>query len=480
MNNFGIGDLLNLVRAYEPDKVEVVEKAYNFADLLHSGQLRQSGEPYIIHPINVSIVLAEMHADIDTICAGLLHDTLEDTKVTKEEIIREFNEDVAYLVDGVTKISKMNFSSRYDEDLANTRKIITSIATDVRIIIIKLADRLHNMRTLQHKSEFKQKENALETLEIFVPLAYYIGAYRIKRELEDLSFKYLMPNKYEYIKGQQLKIEEENKEHLKKMRDTIQKRLYEKNINNCINIELKNLYGIYQKLNQGCELESMHDLLSLQVSVDNYDDCYRTLGLIHLIYHPVNYYFKDYICNPKNNLYQSLHTTVFGENSQLVQAQIRDFDMNKVASFGLATYWNIKGCNARQKMQQELKKYQSFKSLAEINSVFGDNKDFVNQAKVEVLSNRVYVYTTNGVIIELPTGATPIDFAYRLDADIGNHLNTAMVNNKFVPLNYQLKNNDIVKINCDASSKPTLEWLGVAKTTKAKRLVKEYLDNMKA
>ncbi len=471
-----IQNLFNLVRAYEPEQLEVVEKAYKFADFLHSRQTRESGEPYIIHPLNVACILAEMHADIDTICAGLLHDTLEDTNTTKLEIINEFNEDVATLVDGVTKISKMNFSSRIDEDLANTRKIITSIATDVRIIIIKLADRLHNMRTLQHKKEFKQKENALETLEIFVPLAYYIGAYRIKRELEDLSFKYLLPDDYKDIDEQRLKIEEENKDHLKEMRDIIQKILNAHEIENCIKIQLKNLYGIYQKLNKGYELKSMHDLLSLEISVSTCENCYRALGLIHSKYHPINSQFKDYICNPKNNLYQSLHTTVFGENGRLVQAQIRDYVMDRVATYGLADYWHIKGCDAREKMQQELHKYQSFKSLIEIDSAFGNNQEFVEQAKAEVLSDRIYVFTATGSIIELPKGATPIDFAYRIGTDEGNHLDEVIVNDNSVPFNYQLNNKDIVKIMCnDLATGPKPEWLKMVKTTKAKQLIKQRL-----
>lgn len=475
MNNLTIEDLLNLVRAYEPEKIEIVKKAYNFANFLHSGQTRQSGEPYIIHPLNVAHILAEMHADIDTICAGLLHDTLEDTNTTKLEIINEFNENVASLVDGVTKISKMNFSSRDDENLANTRKIITSIATDVRIIIIKLADRLHNMRTLQYKTEFKQKENALETLEIFVPLAYYIGAYQIKSELEDLSFKYLLPDDYKHINEQRLNIKEENQDYLKEMQDSIRKILFDHKIENCIKIQLKNLYGIYQKLNEGYELKSMYDLLSLEISVKTCENCYRALGLVHSQYHPVNSQFKDYICNPKNNMYQSLHTTVFGENERLVQVRIRDYDMNRVATYGLATYWHIKGCDAREEMQQELKKYQSFKSLIEINSLFGNNKDFVEQVKSEVLSNRVYVYTGAGLIIELPKGATPIDLAYMVNVESGNHLINAIVNDKFVPLNYQLENDDIVKIMCNELGKPAPEWLDVVKTTTAKQLIKESL-----
>lgn len=482
MNNLTIEDLLNLVRAYEPEKIDIVKKAYNFADFLHSGQKRQSGEPYIIHPLNVAYILAEMHADIDTICAGLLHDTLEDTKVTKEEIIKEFNEDVESLVDGVTKISKMNFSTRLDEDLANTRKIITSIATDVRIIIIKLADRLHNMRTLQYKSKEKQEENALETLEIFVPLAYYIGAYNIKSELEDLSFQYLKPDDYQNINEQCLKIEQENEDYLKEMKNTIRNLLNENTIENWIKIEMKNLYSVYKKLNQGSELKSMHDLLALKVAVKTFENCYYSLGLIHSKYHPVNALFKDYICNPKNNMYQSLHTTVFGENKRLVQIQIRDYDMDRVDKFGLATYWYIKGSDAREKMQQELKeKYQFFKSLNVLNSEFNDNAEFVKKAKSEVFSNRIYVYTPDGIIIELPKGATPIDFAYRLGANEGNHLVEATVNDNLVPLNYQLQNTDIVKIICnDLSNGPKPEWLDMTETTSAKRLIRESLNCTKA
>ncbi len=481
MNNLTLEGLLNLVRAYEPTKTDVVEKAYKYADFLHAGQKRQSGEPYIIHPLNVAYTLAEMHADIDTICAGLLHDTLEDTKATKEDIIKEFNEDVFTLVDGVTKISKINFSTRADLEFANTRKIITSITTDVRIIIIKLADRLHNMRTLQYKKKEKQQENALETLEIFVPLAHYIGAYQIKAELEDLSFKYLRPNDYADIEEKRDLLENENKKYLLDMRHTINTLLNENNINNWIKIWIKNIYGIYKDLEEGNDLSSIHDLLALKIAVDhpeidNPDICYRSLGIIHSKYHPVNELFKDYICNPKNNMYQSLHTTVFSESNRLIQLQIRDYDMNRVALYGLATYWHIKGCNAREEMQKKLTdKCQFFKALSEINSVFVDNQEFVNQIKSELFSNRIYVFTTAGTIIELPQNSTPIDFAYKLSVDNGNHLSAAIVNNQYVPLNFQLNNNDIVEIKFDKDSRPTPEWLAVVKTTQAKRLIKECL-----
>ena len=290
-----IVDLLVLLNEYNPDAVEEVKKAYEYAKVLHDGQLRQSGEPYIIHPVNVAYILAELHADCDTICAGLLHDTLEDTDVTKEDIAHDFNSTVANLVDGVTKISKMNFSSKNDENLANTRKIITGITQDVRIIIIKLADRLHNMRTLQYKNTFKQKENALETMEIFVPLAYYIGAYRIKNELEDLSLQYLKPDMYNRIKEKKINIELQSESTLKEMYSKIESILSDKDIPNEIKIRTKNIYGIYKFLSEGYKISDIHDLLALKIMVDEIDNCYRTLGLIHKEYHPINNEFKDYV-----------------------------------------------------------------------------------------------------------------------------------------------------------------------------------------
>ena len=400
MENDILQDLIDKLNEYNSEEVGVIKKAYEYAKKLHDGQYRQSGEPYINHPLNVAYILADMHADRDTICAGLLHDVLEDTEITKEDIAHDFNQNVANLVDGVTKLSKMNFSSKQDQNLANTRKIITGITEDVRIIIIKLADRLHNMRTLQFKSEFKQKENALETMEIFVPLAYYIGAYRIKSELEDLSLRYLKPDMYKKIEERKLKIEEDSNSCLQEMLLKIQAMLNDKNIPNEIKVRTKNIYGIYKRLSEGQKLADIHDLLALKIMVDEVANCYFVLGMIHEEYHPINNKFKDYICNPKTNMYRSLHTTVFGPDDRLVQTQIRTFAMDKVASFGLTAYWDVEKGNARDVMQEDLKsKFQFFKSLAEINSMFGDNQQFVNQVKCELFSDKVYVYTTRGDII---------------------------------------------------------------------------------
>lgn len=476
MNNITLQDLLDKLEEYNPEEVEIVKRAYEYADTLHQGQMRQSGESYISHPLNVAYILADMHADKDTICAGLLHDTLEDTNITKEDISHDFNQNVANLVDGVTKLAKMNFSSKQAQNYANTRKIITGITEDVRIIIIKLADRLHNMRTLGFKSEFKQKENALETMEIFVPLAYYIGAYRIKLELEDLSLQYLKPDMYKKITERKMRLEESSDECLKEMLYKIEALLNAKNIPNEIKIRTKNIYGIYKRLNEGHKLSDIHDLLALKIMVNEVANCYYTLGMIHKEYHPINDKFKDYICNPKTNMYQSLHTTVFGPDDRLVQTQIRTFDMDKVASFGLTAYWDEQKGKARDVMQEDLKqKFQFFKSLTEINSMFGDNQQFVNQVKTELFADRVYVYTTKGDIIELPKGATPIDFAYKIHTDIGNTMVGVFVNDEFVPIDYVLKNKDRVRIVTDELSYgPREDWIDKAQTSLAKRKIKEF------
>ena len=476
MDELSINDLLNNIKTYNPNEVDEIEKAYLYAKNLHNGQYRQSGEPYISHPLHVAYILADMHADKDTICAGLLHDTLEDTNITKEDIAHDFNQDIANLVDGVTKLAKMNFSSKQDQNYANTRKIITGITEDVRIIIIKLADRLHNMRTLGFKSEFKQKENALETMEIFVPLAYYIGAYRIKSELEDLSLQYLKPDMYKTIEERKLKIEESSEDCLNEMLYKIETLLNNRNIPNEIKIRTKNIYGIYKRLSEGHKLSDIHDLLALKIMVDEVANCYYTLGMIHQKYHPINDKFKDYICNPKTNMYQSLHTTVFRPDDRLVQTQIRTFDMDKVASFGLTAYWDEQKGKARDVMQDDLKqKFQFFKSLTEINSMFGDNQQFVNQVKTELFADRVYVYTTKGDIIELPKGATPIDFAYKIHTDIGNTMVGVFVNDEFVPIDYVLKNKDRVRIVTDELSYgPREDWIDKAQTSLAKRKIKEF------
>ena len=439
---------LDLISRYNPKGVNTIIKAYDYAKYLHDGQYRQSGEPYIIHPLNVAYILAEYHADTDTICAAMLHDVLEDCsdKTSKKEITDMFNEEVANLVDGVTKINKMNFSSKSEETEANARKIITSLTNDVRIIIIKLADRTHNMRTLEFKSTFKQKENALETLEIFVPLAQFLGIYKMKNELEDLSFKYIDKDMYKKYEEIYYNIENNNKQVLIDMSKELSQELKNNNINNIADYRIKNIYGIYKRLKNNETIESIHDLLAVKIGVKTVPECYYSLGIVHSIYKPVNAKFKDYICNPKTNNYQSLHTTLFGPNNHLIQTQIRTYEMDRYDKYGLADYWLSKPKEASTIMQEKLKKYQFYDSLVQIDNVFGNNTDFIKEVKDKLFSEKVYVYTMSGEIIEMPKGSTLNDFFRKTSFIPNNSRLNAIVNNDYVDDTYVLKNKDRIKL----------------------------------
>ncbi|MDD6757438.1 MAG: RelA/SpoT family protein [bacterium] len=476
MEKLTLNDLLAKVAEYNIENLEIVKKAYYYAEELHRGQKRQSGEDYIVHPLNVAYILAEMHADKDTICAALLHDTLEDTEITKEQIAKDFNETVSYLVDGVTKISRMNFSTKEEQNMANTRKIITSMRNDIRIIIIKLADRLHNMRTLQYKSEYKQKENSQETLLLYVRLADRIGLHVLKRELEDLSLQYINNDEYNRIKEMRLKVAEDSKECIQEMLGTINDLLNNQNIPHEEMVRIKNIYGIYKKIQRGYRLTEIHDLLSLKVIVDNINDCYPTLRWIHWKYKPINRKFKDYISVCKPNGYQSLHTTIFGEDGRLVQTQIRTPQMNQVASYGLAANWGDYPENANLVMQQEWKTNDPFyDSLVEIDSQYANDKEFVDQVYRELLGDRISVYTQTGKL-ELPKGATPIDVAYNIHTEVGNNMVGAIINGKEAEIGKQLKQNDNVRIITDDTSiGPNASWLTQTATTKAKRKIKEAI-----
>ena len=476
MEKLTLNDLLAKVAEYNIENLEIVKKAYYYAEELHRGQKRQSGEDYIVHPLNVAYILAEMYADKDTICAALLHDTLEDTEITKEQIAKDFNETVSYLVDGVTKISRMNFSTKEEQNMANTRKIITSMRNDIRIIIIKLADRLHNMRTLQYKSEDKQKENSQETLLLYVRLADRIGLHVLKRELEDLSLQYINNDEYNRIKEMRLKVAEDSKECIQEMLGTINDLLNNQNIPHEEMVRIKNIYGIYKKIQRGYRLTEIHDLLSLKVIVDNINDCYPTLRWIHWKYKPINRKFKDYISVCKPNGYQSLHTTIFGEDGRLVQTQIRTPQMNQVASYGLAANWGDYPENANLVMQQEWKTNDPFyDSLVEIDSQYANDKEFVDQVYRELLGDRISVYTQAGKL-ELPKGATPIDVAYNIHTEVGNNMVGAIINGKEAEIGKQLKQNDNVRIITDDTSiGPNASWLTQTATTKAKRKIKEAI-----
>ena len=481
MREVSFEDLIENIKSYISDEKELflITKAYNMASIMHTGQKRQSGEDYIIHPLSVAFILSEMHADSDTICAGLLHDTIEDTKMTKEKIAYEFNQKIAILVDGVTKISKMNFSSKSEQIATNTRKIITSLDTDVRIVIIKLADRLHNMRTLQYKSLEKQEENSIETMEIFVPLAYYLGIYKIKSELEDLSLYYLKPDEYSAIDYELKSIKFEVENVFDKMLEDIGNILTDNNIPFKYTNRVKSIYGLYKQMKKGKKIIDVHDLLAIKIMTDSIKECYLALGLIHSEYPPINSKFKDYIALPKTNMYQSLHTTVFGMDDYLVQMQIRTHEMDKIDTYGLAAYWDIYKVGAYVQMEEDLKNhFQFFKSITELDAVTTNNRTFVNSVKKELFDETIHVYTTKGDVIELPSGSTPIDFAYKLNPIIGNSLSIAIVNDEEVDLFRPLKNKDIVRIITDSSSHgPTQEWQEKAVTMRAKRLIKRFNES---
>lgn len=480
MNNITIQDIINIIRTYNPSKEQIITKAYNFAESLHKNQTRKSGELYIIHPLNVAYTLANMHADSDTICAGLLHDTIEDSDITKEEIAEEFGPEVAKLVNGVTKMRRINFNSKSEQNLANTRKIITSLTEDVRIIIIKLADRLHNMQTLEHLNTQKQLENAHETINIFVPLAYSIGAYRLKSELEDLALKYIEPEIYKKIEEERKKLNEKNYDNINEIKQNISNELNKRNFHHTIISRTKNICGIYQKGYPTTKITDITDLFSIKIMVENIDKCYLTLGIVNK-YKPLNGKFKDYIANPKTNKYQSLHTTIFGPNSTLIQTQIRTYEMDQIACYGLPAYWDLNQENAREKMQADLKnKYQFFNTLSEINEYFSDNQEFMQYITQELLTTKIYVYKMNGEIgeigkiIELPQNSTIIDFIYHLENEVGETLENVIVNGHPVSLDYILKNKDRVQLITNSQLKnPIYKWENLATTPLAKKRIKQ-------
>lgn len=476
-----IEELKRKVNTYAKKDWQMIEKAYKYALKYHEGQKRESGEEYIIHPLTVAYILSGMHADAETICAALLHDIIEDTPITYEDIEKDFGEEIAHLVDGVTKLTHLNFNSQ-DEFLAmNIRRLIVSIRDDARIIIIKLVDRLHNMRTIEYKKRDRQKAIALQTIEIYVPLAYYIGAYKIKNELENLSFMYLKPDTYSELEKKLNKLHNENKKMLNKMVSDTKKALNDENIKCNLEIRFKDVYSVYKKMIRKSTIDNIHDLISIKVIVKNLKDCYLALMVIHNLYPPLSYKFKDYIVKPKTNMYRSIHTTVFGSNERLVQFQIRTKEMERIAEYGLTSYWFKNRKLAKIDMQKDLENnFQFFRAIEELDSSIADNIEFVKLIKRELLGENVYIRTMSGEVIELPVDATPIDFAYKIHSDLGNSMIAAVVNEKMVPLDYKLQSNDMVRIITDSSVYIDRKaWLDIVTTTHAKKKIMEYLKDNK-
>ena len=472
-----IEDIIQELRMHgvSEEKLKEIEKSYQLAAEIHKNQSRQSGEPYIIHPLHVAANLLKMEVyDPDTISAALLHDTIEDAEIefTKEDVAELINPTVAELVDGVTKMRRMNFSTTNEQALANTRKIINGLTKDVRIIMIKLADRLHNMETLEFKEPKKQKENAIETMELFVPLSLSIGAYRVKNELEDLSLQYIEPEEYKRIKEKKDSLQPEREKYLQEIASTTKEILDTKGIPHDIIFRTQTICTIYKKLQKGYKMENMYDLFYLKILVDEIENCYQTLCYVHKNNPPINGRFKDYIFNPRTNFYQSLHTTVSDNNGNLSKVKIRTFDMDKVAAFGIPAYWNIKDGLTIEKTQAIIReKCQFAKKLIEIDEAFQDNREFIKQIKSELLTEHVYAYSHNGDIIELPAGSTALDFACQVFPELLDKMTGVLVNGIEAPLDYVLSNNDRVQVVTDGKINHQ-NWEQFAHTTGAKQKLK--------
>lgn len=478
---YTIEDLIKKASVYIPEEenLEKIRKAYVFAEASHRGQFRKSGEPYIIHPLNTAIILTTVYADTDTLIAGLLHDTIEDCDVDKDELEEMFGKTVANLVNGVSKLGRINFSTENEYLIDYYKKIIVGMSEDVRVIIVKLADRLHNMRTLYALPPEKQKKIAKETLEILAPIAHHLGIHKIKSELEDLSLRYLKPDVFYDIAERLDKTKIERDNTVNEMLNLVSSLLTEHNIPHEIKGRAKSIYSIYNKLNKGKKFSDIYDLLALRVLVDTEQECYLALGIIHSKFKPIPNRFKDYVAMPKANMYQSLHTTVFGVDGYLFEIQIRTYQMDEVAENGIASHWAYKEHKDAKELMQNTteQKLQFFKSIIELNEDKMSSEDFVNSVKDEVLNNNIYCFTPKGDIIELPRDATPIDFAYKVHTRVGETMVGAIVNNSIVPLDYKLKNNDIVKINTSKNSKgPSQEWLNIVKSTQTKNKIRAFFS----
>ncbi len=469
MNDKYFDEIEKLITDYSYQDKKEIYRAYLLAYNLHKDQYRESGEEYIIHPVEVAKMLINLKADKDTVIAGLLHDVIEDTDMTREKLKEIFNEEVALMVDGVTKL-KIKDGDKDTENIKYTRKIITSMNDDLRIPIIKICDKLHNMRTLSYKSREKQIKTARDSLEFFVPLVNYIGLRDIKLELEDLCFKYLDLNKFDEIKKSRDLLEQKDSESLNQMVDVVGELLTEEGIPNYIKVRVKNVYALSKELEKGYSLENIHNLFGLKLVLPDIDSCYISLGKIHGLYHPLNNKFKDFICNPKTNLYRSLHTTVFGPNELCVQFRIRTNEMDEIATFGLASYWDLYGEKAKDVMQDKYRK--DIESISYIDSYYEDDSMFIEAVKNELLSDKIHVYTKSGDVIYLPEGSNIVDFAYSDGYD--KKISKALVNNVITPLNYKLKNNDTIKlIEDERNPKSKEELLEIANMTRSKIMIKK-------
>ena len=467
--------LIDTIHSYLPKaKCDDVTKAYQLAEEAHKDQRRVSGEPYILHPLAVAQILADMKIDTTTITASLLHDVVEDTSYTLDDLKKMFGKEVAFLVDGVTKLSRLNYRTKEDQQLNSMRKMFLAMAKDVRVVAIKLADRLHNMRTLRYMRSDKQKRIAQETLEIFAPLAHRLGIFNIKWELEDLSFRYLEPDKYYDLVEQMKQKRHVREEIVNEAIDVLKKALDEAHIHCEINGRPKHFYSIYKKMKKdNRDLSQVYDLFAIRVIVDDVKDCYGVLGIVHSLWKPLPYRFKDYIAMPKPNNYQSLHTTVIGTRGQPVEIQIRTWEMHRIAEYGVAAHWRYKEGNQTANKDAFDEKMGWLRNLLEWQDT-SNPKEFVNALKLDAFSDEVFVFSPRGDVIDLPQGAIPIDFAYRIHTDVGHRCVGAKINGKIVPLDYKLKNGDIVEIITSKVGKPSLDWLNIVGSSESRSKIRSW------
>lgn len=489
MDKVSYDDLYNIISTYihNLSDQERIYNAYLFAKEKHEGQFRKSGDPYICHPLHVAIILAELHVGPDTIIAGLLHDVVEDTDTILDQIKDRFGSDVAGMVDGVTKLTKMKFSSLEEKQAENHQKMLLAMGKDIRVIVVKLADRLHNIRTIDAQAPEKRERICKETLEIYAPLAHRLGMFKIKAELEDRSLKYTNHEMYEKISKSISDMSTARLDNIDHIIDQIKGFLKLDNVTNFeIKGRVKNVYSIYKKMtNQHKEFEDIYDVLAIRIIVDTIDNCYRVLGIIHAHYTPVPKRFKDYIAVPKPNMYQSLHTTVISQNGLTFEVQIRTHEMDEVAELGIAAHWAYKENVTYSKEKEQFEIASKLKWYAELLKFNEEDKDdsdaitFVDSVRKDILTTSVYVYTPTGDVIDLPKGATPIDLAYKIHTEVGNQMIGAIVNKRIVPLDYELQNGDIVSIRTsNNSSGPSVGWLKICKTTHARHKIKNFLNRL--
>ena len=482
--------LIEHVKKYHPsDDTSMIEKAYAMASEAHKDQLRKSGEPYIIHPLNVAIILADLELDKETIVAGLLHDVVEDTVMTEEDLKREFGEEVALLVDGVTKLEKLPLTPDGDQSdvklemqAENLRKMFLAMAKDIRVIMIKLADRLHNMRTLKYQKPESQQRIAKETLEIYCPIAQRLGISKIKTEMDDLSLKYLEPEAYYDLVDKIAVRRSEREKYIQSIVDEVNVHIVNAGIQAKVDGRVKHFFSIYKKMkNQNKTLDQIYDLFAVRIIVDTVKDCYAALGVIHEMYKPIPGRFKDYIAMPKANMYQSLHTTLIGSNGQPFEVQIRTFEMHKAAEYGIAAHWKYKEASDGKHVEtQEEDKLVWLRQILEWQRDMSDNKEFMNLLKndLDLFSDHVYCFTPTGDVKNLPAGSTPIDFAYSIHSAVGNKMVGARVNGKLVTIDYEIHNGDRIEVITSQNSKgPSRDWLNIVKSTQAKNKINQWFKN---